>query len=793
MKQLLGTLAFVIMYLMTNAQTSKALLRGEITDEKTKQAVAYATVSLNKQLLSADENGGFVFTKLEKGKYLLKVKAVGYTDFEQSIQLNNNEENIRITLMPEALFLQPLEVKSIRAGDKAPFSKANLTKEEIAKLNLGQDLPFILNQTPSVVVNADAGNGIGYTGIRIRGTDATRINVTLNGIPYNDAESQGTFFVNLPDFTSSVNSIQLQRGVGTSSNGTGAFGATINLSTNEHQEKPYAEINNSVGSFNTWKHTVKAGSGLINNHFTIDARLSKITSDGYVDRASSNLQSFFLSAAYLNKKASVRFNIFSGKEKTYQAWNGVPEQLLPTNRTYNASGTEKTGEPYDNETDNYQQTHYQLFYNQEINTRWSFNTAFFLTRGAGYYETYKADQRYSNYGLPNVVIGGTTINRTDLIRQLWLDNYFYGQIFSLQYKQQKNTLTIGGGWSNYDGKHIGKVIWAKNGGVNDNHTFYNTPAFKTDFNLYTKLQHQIQKNLDVFVDVQYRNVTHWMNGFRNNPTLYVNRKFNFFNPKAGITYTKNGWQSFISYAMAGKEPNRDDFEAGLNNQPKAEMLHDLELGIEKKTNNWQFGFTAFYMLYKNQLVLTGQINDVGAYTRANVPNSYRTGIELQGSYRFTDWLNMNANITVSQNKIKAFTEYADDYDNNTQIAIPHTNTNIAFSPAIVSSSSINILPIKQLELSVLNKYVGKQYLDNTQNSNRSLKPFFIQDIRASYSLQNKLLKTCTFVLQVNNIFNTKYEPNGYTYSYVAGGQFTTENFYFPMAGTNLVFAVNVKL
>ena len=446
MKHFLGTMAFAFINLIATAQTQKLSVTGKITDGQNKTALASATVSLNNQITVADENGLFAFSRLSKGTYELKISSIGYADYTQTIQLNQNE-SLKIELKSVPLFLQPLEVKALRANAAAPFAKTNLNKEDIAKNNLGQDLPFILNQTPSVYVSSDAGTGVGYTYVHIRGTDATRINVTLNGIPYNDAESQGTYFVDLPDFASSVNSIQIQRGVGTSSNGTGAFGATINLSTNEFNEKPYTELNNSYGSFNTWKNTIKVGTGLLGGHFTIDARWSKITSDGYIDRATSDLQSFAFSAAYINKKSSLRFNIFSGKEKTYQAWYGVPDYLLATDRTYNPAGMEKQGTPYDNQTDNYKQDHYQLFFNHAFNSKWSFNTAAFLTYGRGYYEEYKADQLLSSYSLPYYYT-------TDLVRQRWLENYFYGQIGSLQFKNKNDELTIGGGWTRYPGKNI---------------------------------------------------------------------------------------------------------------------------------------------------------------------------------------------------------------------------------------------------------------------------------------------------------------------------------------------------
>lgn len=786
-------MAFALCTLMAFAQTSKTVFTGKVIDQENQQNVVGATVWLNNQTTITDEDGKFSFSKIVSGNYVLKVTSIGYKTYEEKIKVDKNDSSITVHLKSEALFLQPLEVKATRASDKAPFAKTNLSKEEIAKLNLGQDLPFILNQTPSVVVNADAGNGVGYTGIRIRGTDATRINVTLNGIPYNDAESQGTFFVDLPDFSSSVSSIQIQRGVGTSSNGTGAFGATINLATNEFNEKAYGELNNSFGSFNTWKNTVKAGTGLIDGHFTVDARLSQVTSDGYIQRASSNLQSFAFSAAYLNKQSSLRLNVFSGKEKTYQAWNGVPEYLLTTDRTYNSSGTEKAGSPYDNETDNFRQTHYQLFFNTTLSKYWNFNTALFLTQGLGYYENYNANKKYSSFGLPNVVVGTTTITKTDIIKRQWLDNNLYGQILSFQYKKDNNIVTIGGGWNSFDNTHYGELIWAKNGGVNVGYKYYNLPAKKTDANIYAKLQHQLNKNLSFFGDVQYRFVEHTMHGFKNNPTLVIDRKLNFFNPKIGLTYIKNGWQTYISYAMAGKEPNRDDFEASTTTQPNKETLHDIEIGIEKKKENYSFGATIYYMLYKDQLVLTGKINDVGAYTRTNVDNSYRAGIELQGSYIFTSWMNINANLTLSKNKIKSFTEYADDYDNGGQIAIQHSNTDIALSPNTTAGATLNFLLSKNLDFSLIGKYVGKQYLDNAQSNNRQLHNFYTQDVRLLYNIKNKLFKEWNIIAQVNNVFNKKYEPNGYTFSYVSGGQFTTENFYFPMAGTNFMVALNVKL
>ncbi len=793
MKQLMGTTLAILVAFFSNAQYS---IKGRVT-EQNKQAVEAATISVEKNGVTianaiTAEDGFFVVKGISRrGNYVLRVEHIGMQQKTVAVTVKEQQTEANVEVHTYAYFLEPLELKSLRAADKAPFAKTNLGKDYITQNNLGQDLPFLLNQTPSVVVNSDAGNGIGYTGIRIRGSDATRINVTLNGIPYNDAESQGTYFVDLPDIASSVNSIQVQRGIGTSSNGAGAFGASINLSTNEFNDKPGGEINNSYGSFNSWKNTVKVSSGLINSHFTVDARLSRISSDGYIDRAATDLKSLYFSTAYFADKTSLRFNFISGKEKTYQAWNGVPQDSLATHRTYNSSGTERPGEPYNNETDNYWQDHYQLFLNHSINSRLAFNTGLFLSKGHGYYEEYKAAQAYADYGLPNPVFGADTINTTALVRQLWLSNNYYGQIFSLQYKTKTDKATLGGGWTRYEGNHFGTIIWAQNM-VPKDFEYYRHTATKADYNLYAKWQRAITHNLDVYADLQYRHVGYTMNGFKSNPTIVVDRKFNFINPKAGLTYTANGYQAFISYALGNKEPNRDDFEAGKTQQPKHETLHDFEAGIERKYSRFSWGATAYYMLYKNQLILTGQINDVGAYTRVNVPNSYRVGIELQAKASITNWFNTSANATFSQNKLKASDEYLDDYDNGGQIKIAHNNTDISFSPSITGGATLSFIPVKNLAVNFIEKYVSRQYMDNTQDKSRSLNAYFVQDARVTYKITNPIVEDLILVAAAYNVFDKKYEPNGYTFSYIYGGQKTTENFYFPMARRNFMVGVNVR-
>ncbi|HEX6915804.1 MAG TPA: TonB-dependent receptor plug domain-containing protein, partial [Chitinophagaceae bacterium] len=794
MRQLLGT----ILTLLAFYSGAQVTVKGTVTASTAKTPVEGAVISL---LYEGREiagkvtagDGRFEIRNIrQKGPFELRVQHVAYKPKNITVETASAGQPLNIELEESSYFLDPLEIKAVRAGERTPFTKQDISAAELEKNNLGADIPFLLNQVPSVVVNSDAGNGVGYTGIRIRGSDASRINVTLNGIPYNDPESQGSFFVDLPDFASSLSSVQIQRGVGTSSNGAGAFGATINLSTNDFRDKAYAELNNSFGSFNTKKHTLKAGTGLINNHFTVDARLSKVSSDGYIDRAFSNLKSFYLSGAWIGDKSTLRLNIFGGTEKTYQAWYGIDSATLRNNRTFNPAGMEKPGAPYDNQTDNYQQDHYQLLFNRKFSNRWSFNTAFFLVNGQGYYEQYRAQNKFSSYGLPDVVTGGTTIKRTDLVRQLWLDNSFYGQIASLHYRKPGTEFTVGGGWNTYDGAHFGRVIWAETG-IPKDFEWYRLPALKKDYNIYGKLQQRISSALEIFADLQYRAVDYNARGFRDNPKLVIDRSFGFFNPKAGLTYTSNGWMAFASYAMGQKEPNRDDFEAGASSQPKPEKLHDLELGIEKKWTGSAVSVNVFYMYYRDQLVLTGKINDVGAYTRVNVPRSFRAGVELQAAKQLGSILRLGGNLAISENRINQFTEFIDDYDNGGQIEVQHHDKPIAFSPSVIAGFTAELTPVKNLTLGFNSKYVSRQYLDNTGNESRSLDPYFVQDAALTFVIPNKLFTRVNLILQANNIFNAMYEPNGYTFSYYYQNRYTTENYYFPMAGRNFMAGLNISL
>lgn len=786
------SLAFILALSIHLVGWSQFQYEGKIIDKITQKPISGVSIDVQNDFrrIYTNADGSFSINSL-KNQIIVQIQANGYRSRIDTLESGNA---LAIALQALEVFANTVEISSTRAGSQSPFTKSEISKESLEKQNLGQDLPILLNQTPSVVVNSDAGAGVGYTGIRIRGTDATRINVTINGIPVNDAESQGVFWVNTPDIASSTGSIQVQRGAGSSTNGAGAFGASINLSTNEYNELPYAEFHHSAGSFNTFKNTIKVGSGLLGKHFTLEARLSSITSDGYVDRASSNLKSYYLSAAYYGKTTNIRFNHFSGREKTYQAWYGVLQSVMDTNRTYNAAGTEKPGTPYHNETDNYGQDYYQLFLNQLIVPNLKLNVALHATKGKGYYEQYKALQTFSKYRLPDAIIGDDTLTSTDLVRQLWLDNWFYGGIFNLNYTPEKWDITIGGGWNKYDGLHYGKVVWAQySQGFFNDYEWYRHRSFKTDFNIYLKAQFNPIKNLFLYVDLQLRTVQYQINGFRNNPDIVQNNNYRFFNPKAGISYVFNSRSKIYgSFAIAQKEPNRDDFEAGINQTPKPEMLQNAELGYEFRNRIFSLSSNVYFMNYRDQLVLTGQINDVGAYTRTNIDRSYRLGLEIEAAVKFLKYFSLGGNITLSRNRVLNFTEYIDNYDTGAQDVIQHTESDIAFSPAVISSGILGIHPIKNLSLEFITKYVGRQFLDNTSNHERSLNPFFVSDLRVNYNFSYKFLKTVGLHLMLNNLFSAKYAPNGYNYSYVYGGQTYSDNYLYPQARFNWMAGVSVK-
>ncbi|HEY1024485.1 MAG TPA: TonB-dependent receptor [Sphingobacteriaceae bacterium] len=785
-KCLLIALTAMLLPFLATAQSS---ISGKITEKDSGQPLAGASVSINGRFARhANAEGMYSFKNLKPGDYTIRVSFIGYVTLEKTVQLKG-DLTFDLVMKPGSYLTDEVVVKATRASENSATTYRNIRKQELEKNNHGRDLPYLLNQTPSVVVTSDAGAGIGYSGIRIRGSDPTRINVTINGIPYNDPESHGTFWVNLPDFASSVDNIQIQRGVGTSTNGAGAFGGSLNIQTATRRDSAYAELNNSYGSFDTWKNTLSAGTGLINNRFSFDGRLSRIKSDGYIDRGFSDLKSFFLSGAYYGKNNLLRANVFSGSEKTYQAWNGVPQSMLETNRTFN-------GFTYDDQTDNYTQDHYQLLYSHAVAPALTFNGALHYTKGRGYYEEFKEGSDLANYGIQPVIIGGETIAESDLVRRRWLDNAFYGATYSLDYRPSNMlNLTLGGGYNEYDGDHFGEVIWAEYASdSNIRQRYYDGNGFKTDFNVFGKAEFQAG-NFNFFADLQYRRLGYTITGTdKNRNSLDVSDRLNFFNPKFGLTYRLDQENSlYASFATGSKEPNRDDYiNSTANTRPKPETLKNIEIGYRTSGKHFDGGINGFAMLYKDQLILTGKINDVGEYIRQNVPDSYRLGLEFDTRWHFTNNLSWGATASVSRNKIEHFTEYIDDYDNGGQLVNNYRNTDIAFSPSFVGSSELSFRPTRKTEIALLSKYVSDQYMDNTSNGNRKIDAFFVNDLRLRYNTPFKKVKNIGVTLLVNNIFNELYESNGYTFSYMYGGSFTTENFYFPQATTNFLLALSMK-
>nr|WP_207428569.1 TonB-dependent receptor [Pedobacter sp. SYSU D00535] len=761
-------------------------ISGTVTDKTNNQPLPGATVRVGDRSAQTNEQGSFTLTNLNRGAHTLVVTYLGYGAYSRPVQLDG-PQNIRIGLTPTSLLADQVIVTATRAGEKTPTTFRNVSREELERNNLGQDLPYLLNQTPSVVVSSDAGAGIGYTGIRIRGSDPTRVNVTINGIPYNDPESQGTFWVNLPDFASSVENIQIQRGVGTSTNGAGAFGGSLNIQTTTRKDSAYAELNNSIGSFETIKNTVLVGTGLIDNKFTFDGRLSRIKSDGYIQPGFSNLKSYFLSGAYYGKKDVLRANVFSGNERTYQAWNGVPEAMLPSNRRYN-------GFNYEDQTDNYTQDHYQLLYTHTFSPRLNSNVGLHYTYGRGYYEEFKEDQELADYGLDPVTVGSELIENTNLVRRRWLDNDFYGVTYSLNYKPSDLfDLTLGGGYNEYDGGHFGEVIWAQFASNSRNQDrYYQGYGFKTDFNIYGRANYQIN-NFNLFGDLQYRGVNYDISGLdKNRAAIDQNDRLHFFNPKIGLSYLLGKSTFYGSFAIANKEPNRDDYvNSTPATRPSHENLKNVELGFRTSRAGFAAGINGYGMFYKNQLVLTGRVNESGEYIRENVRDSYRIGLEGDMRLRVNNSLNWNATASISQNKVDRYVEFVDDYDNETQQQYTHYDTDIAFSPRFIASNEFAYRPFRKTEIALLSKYVSKQYLDNTSNEDRKISGFFVNDLRLSYNTPLKQIKNLGVTLLINNLFNELYESNGYTFSYFSGG-FTTENYYYPQAERNFLLQLSLK-
>lgn len=804
---------FIAAFLLTWTVMSfgQHFIKGKVIDENG-GALVGASVLIKSESLgkTTDKQGIFIFDGLTKTRYAIEVSFLGYetvnleavTDKELTVKLNNKTFSI-----------DEVTITSLRANDRSAVAYSDVKQEDIEKRNLGQDIPYLLALTPSFITTSDAGTGIGYTGFRIRGTDANRTNITVNGVPLNDAESHGTFFVNMPDFASSLSSVQVQRGVGASTNGAAAFGASINMQTEALNAKPYGGISSSLGSFNTNKNTLKVGTGLMDNGFSFDARLSNVTSDGYVDRASVNLKSYFFSAGYFTDKTTLKFLTFGGNEKTYQAWNGVDSEIMKIHRTYNELGeyTDNAGniQYYNNQTDNYNQTHYQLHWLQELNAKLHLNATAHLTRGIGYYEEYKKDRSYPEYGLIPAVVDGKTLETTDLVRQKWLDNYFYGATWALNYEAKKLNASIGGAVNRYDGDHYGRVIWVRNANNLDmSKDWYRSNSTKDDANIYAKLNAELMTGLFASVDLQYRYINYRMAGTDdkydedNNAMRDITQthQYNFFNPKFGLTYKLNKQNDvYASYSISNREPNRNNYTERAKNekQPTFETLYDTEAGYRFQSTVFSAEANMYYMKYRNQLILTGKISEIGELLTTNIPDSYRAGIELTAGVKINNWLQWDGNVTLSQNKIQNFTEEdVDVYDAEWNWIDSQDNhlgkTDIAYSPDVVANS-IFTFNFKLFEIGFYSNYVGKQYFDNTSNDERSIDAYFVNNLSLKYALPLRKMKGIDFQVLVNNLFNAEYETNAYTwYSYYLDGKRINESRFFPQAGINFLASVTLK-
>ena len=699
------------------------------------------------------------------------------------------QEKLQDTTKIQAL--EQVYLNGVRVRADSPITHSNLTKQDLAKRNLGQDIPVLLNYLPGVVTTSDAGAGVGYTGIRVRGSDATRVNVTINGIPYNDSESQGTFWVNLPDFASSIESLQLQRGVGSSTNGSGSFGASLNIDTDRSSKEAYAQIANSYGSFDTRKHSVKFSTGLLNDRVEISGRVSNITSDGYIDRASSDLKSYFLQGSYKTDNTFIKALVFGGREVTYQSWFGIDEQTLSTNPTFNPAGMysdeDGTVRFHQNQVDDYDQDHYQLIWNERYNNNWSTSATLNYTKGSGFFEEYKEDASLDFHGLLPITIDGETSTESDLVRRRWLENNFYALSANANYKDENWDTTTGVFYSYYQGLHFGEVIWATNfTGPNLGDRYYSGTGDKHEFTTFSKASYKINNSWSVFGDLQMRIVNYKTAGLTSDKVnMIVDEQYEFFNPKFGASYSLNqGNQLYVSYGRASREPRRSDFEQGVFTP---EILDDYELGWRFTGKNNTLSANLYYMDYKDQLVLTGQLDDSGGFIRETSGNSYRAGLEVEGDFKVLQQLHVRPNIALSSNKNKDYTTSRDG------ALVNLGTTNISFSPSFIAGNSIDYSPKQNLQIALLSKYVGEQYLGNIDSQTSKLDAYFLNDFSVNYTI-TKLSFAKSLVLQglVNNIFDVKYISNGYFYTYdddfsTPGTVTTIEGAgFYPQAGINFL-------
>lgn len=803
-KQVSFGLVLLLAAMQVNAQFA---LSGRVYDQQNAplEGASVYVSELNRGTITTS-NGSFSLSGLPEATVDVTVSFVGYESVTSRVTLQGDTDMGNIMLQQLPYRGEEVFISALRAERKTPMAYIDLDEEQINARNYGQDIPYIVGLTPSVITTSDAGHGIGYTAMRIRGTDANRINVTINGIPLNDAESHSVFWVDLPDLATSTEQIQIQRGVGTSTNGAAAFGATVNMQTSLLEKDPYAAYDLSVGSFNTVKHAVSAGTGLVKDRFALDFRISDLQSDGYIDRSWTDLQSYYLSAGLYSDRSSLKFITFGGFEELYQSWGGVPSSMLETNRTYNAMGayTDSTGQTlyYDNQVDHYDQVHYQLHYSLGISRHLHLNAALHYTKGNGYYEEYETDQDFGYYSMTRPVVGGDTLLTTDLVRRKWLDNDFYGFIVSLNYERDKSNLILGGGWNQYDGDHFGRVIWAAYAGENrPGHQWYFGSGLKNDWNIYGKYYLDLSEELTAFADLQVRGIFHDIDGTdANNRDVTQDHRFLFFNPKAGISYLPaDGQRAFISYARAGREPNRNNFtDAPQNRPPVHETLNDLEAGYSFRGEMFQAGVTLYYMDYDNQLVLTGQINEVGYPVMTNVEDSYRAGLEMEGAVNILDKISWSGNLALSRNEIRDFVNYIDNWDywsdpesEPYQVEEYIGNSTLAYSPSVIAASQLEYTLLDQFTFSLISKYVGRQYIDNTSNPEYAIDPYFVNELKAAYVMRPGWARKLMVSVNVPNVLNTQYETNAWLYRYYSGGAENYMDGYYPQAGRHFMVTFNV--
>ena len=770
---------FLFVSVLTNAQ--KVTVSGKIVN-KNQEVLAGATVLVKEtnQGISTDLDGNFTF-KLNKGPFTIKVSFIGFKTIEKNVYVDKDKA-FTIVLYEDDNVLDEVLVSAVRATSSIPVTYSNLSKKELAKRNLGQDIPVLLNYLPSVISSSDAGAGVGYTYLNVRGSNSERINVTINGIPYNDPESHGTFWVNLGDFASSTENLQLQRGVGTSTNGSGAFGASLNILTDAVSENAGGEISNSFGSYGTRKHTVKFTTGKINEHLEVSGRFSNIHSDGYVDRAFTNLKSYFLQASYQDENTLIKAVSFGGAERTYQAWYGLDPQQLEEDRRQNPY-------TYENEVDDYKQNHYQLHWNEQLNSHWSTNLGLNYTKGAGFFEQYKAEENAD--ALNNLIEDGS-----DVIVRRWLDNNFYVLNFNANYKDEKLNFISGISYSKYTGDHFGEVIWGSNlaSGVSFGDRYYFSDAKKTDMSIFSKATYEINEKVSTYLDLQGRFVSYKTAGLTSNRNpLDVDAKFNFFNPKAGFIYKIAAQNSvYLSYARANREANRNDFENGVSSP---EILDDIELGWRYKSDQIQLNTNIYFMSYKNQLVLTGAIDDVGAPIRATSGKSYRLGLEIDADVKLNDQFSIKSNAAFSTNKNEDFTAPI----NGNLINLG--NTPLSFSPNVIVGNMLIYQPKDNFQISFLSKYVGEQFMSNLNSSVSKLDvldSYFTSDLNFVYEIATKKVFDAIIISGlINNIFNTEYVDRGYYYTYDYpdgnGNTITGDGAgYYPQATRNFLVGVTLQ-